>query len=595
MHILLVAAVAAGMVALPAAARAHVDQPTAVVRPSPQPPAGSPPAMPARDRSGRPPANVVGTAVISGRVVDAETGLPLRRVSVQAFPTTGSPGAGARTYVARTDDTGAYTIGELPAGVYTVMARRGGYVMQTLGQSGPSSLPRRLTVEDRAKIPNVDFRLQPGGVIAGRVIDDAGEPAEGVMLQVLQAQRVRGQVRYRPAGGRGGMSDDLGNFRLYGLAPGEYIVSAEPSNGRMMGPAAPTRDAQATDTVRTYAPGTPAPADAERVRVVAGQVTSIDIQLVASRVVTVSGRVVDSTGRALGAGMVMLRPDGAEVMAGGFGGRGMLADGTFTINSVVPGAYMLQVMAAPQRPMGGPDDFAQVESATMPLVVGSEDLTNLTVTTSPPSSVVGRLVVEGNARAIQPSALRVFARPIDPEPMMFGPPGTGGVKDDLSISISGLRGPQLLHVNGLPRGWWVKAIRVNGQDALDGFDFGSGRAWPGLEIVVNDRPSSIGGEVMGADGRPATEYVVLAFPQDYERRATLRTPGVSGLGTPDQNGGFVVESLRPGEYFVIATPSDAVDPAVLDDPDRLRELSQRASQVTLREGDLQFLRLALEH
>src|SRR5690606_20926742 len=96
---------------------------------------------------------------------------------------------------------------------------------------------------------------------------------------------------------------------------------------------------QGVDTVTTYAPGTPAPGDAQRITVVAGQVTPIDVQLIAARVVTVSGRVVDSTGKPLDMGMVSLRPADAEVMTGGVTGRSLMQDGTFTVTGVTPGAY----------------------------------------------------------------------------------------------------------------------------------------------------------------------------------------------------------------------------------------------------------------
>lgn len=571
-----------------------VGRPPGVAVPQPPPrPGAPPPGMPPSDRSGRPQQAVKGTAVISGRVLDADTGEPLRRASVQAFLTTAPTPGTNRSFVARTDETGAYTIGELPAGVYTVRAQRGGYVEQTLGQTQPNSLPRRLTIEDRTKLSGIDFRLQPGGVIAGRVTDDLGEPAEGVFMRVLRARPWRGKVRYLPAGGRMAPTDDLGHFRIYGLAPGEYVLAADPAGGRMMGPAVASPDAEGVDTVTTYAPGTPVPADAERIKVVAGQVTSMDVQLIAARVVTVSGRVLDSSGKPLDAGMVSLRPADAEVMTGGVSGRSVMQDGTFSVTGVTPGAYTLHVMASPRGVMATPDAFAQMESAELPLVVGSTDIEQLTVTTSPPSSVSGRVIVDGNASGIQASALRVFARPVDPEPMMFGPQGQGPVQEDLTLSIGGLRGQQSLFVNGLPRGWWVKSVRINGQNAIDGFDFGSGRTWTGLEIVVNDRPSSIGGQVTGTDGKPAVDYVVLAFPQDYESRVNLRLPGLSGLGTPDQHGGFVIENVRPGEYFVVAAASGEIDFTVLDDPDRLRELSQRAEPVTVREGDLQFLSLKL--
>ena len=81
----------------------------------------------------------------------------------------------------------------------------------------------------------IDFSLPRGGVIAGRITDELGEPMAGVRMTALR-------YRYLPSGERqlipfnpGGMfnivTNDLGEFRIFGLMPGAYVVSADPDDG----------------------------------------------------------------------------------------------------------------------------------------------------------------------------------------------------------------------------------------------------------------------------------------------------------------------------------------------------------------------------
>jgi hypothetical protein len=266
--------------------------------------------------------------------------------------------------------------------------------------------------------------------------------------------------------------------------------------------------------------------------------------------------------------------------------------GAFRLERVVPGAYTLTAIGSGRRPVAGADQGAAPESASVPVVVSSEGVEGLVITTAPPSTLTGRIVVEGDVTALDARALRIVARSTEPGPSA-GASGSGRVSDDLTVRMAGLRGTQRLALTGLPRGWWVKSVRVNGQDALEGLDFGTGRQWTGLEVVVNNRPAFIGGQVTTAAGQPAADYVVLAFPQDFDARANLQLPGFSAMSRPDQSGTWVVESLRPGDYFVLATSPGAVDMSVFDDPEALQALSERARRVTVREGDQQVLNLTL--
>ena len=166
-----------------------------------------------------------------------------------------------------------------------------------------------------------------------------------------------GRVRNFPIGA-GDITDDLGQYRLYGLAPGEYLVMAEPADRGMFMMSQAVIQGGGVDTIPTYAPGTANPADAQKVDVQAGVETAVDIQLVAAKVATVSGRVVTSRGEPMAGGFVRLQASGAgnETLGMGRGGQ-ILADGKFEIAAVPPGAYTLVVQ--PQM-RGGPD---QVDAA----------------------------------------------------------------------------------------------------------------------------------------------------------------------------------------------------------------------------------------
>jgi hypothetical protein len=313
----------------------------------------------------------------------------------------------------------------------------------------------------------------------------------------------------------------------------------------------------------------------------------------AGRLVTIAGRVLDSSGKSLEGGMISLVPQDTDVVMVGITGRGIQPDGSFVVPGVTPGAYTITVMASGRRPMAGPDEAAEVESASVSIVVSDEDVEGLVITTSPPSTIAGRVIVEGDEAALRGVQLRMLSRPLGDMPMTMGVRGTGSVDENFSVRMSGLRGEQVLSLTGLPRGWWVKSIRIGGQNALRGFDFGTGRKLTGLEIVVNNRPASIGGQVTRPDGQPASDYMVFVFPEDLDNYHGPRIQGTGGTALPDQDGTYVVEGLRPGRYYAIAVERGQLEMSGMDDPDALRALSQKAQAVEIAEGEQQYLSLRL--
>src|SRR5207248_8888823 len=68
------------------------------------------------------------------------------------------------------------------------------------------------------------FRLIPWGVIAGRVLDEEGEPLPWAQVSALREVYSNGKRRLSPEALV--PTNDLGEFRLFGLKPGRYFVSA---------------------------------------------------------------------------------------------------------------------------------------------------------------------------------------------------------------------------------------------------------------------------------------------------------------------------------------------------------------------------------
>ena len=162
-----------------------------------------------------------GAGRLRGRVVNAQTGLPVRDVSVLAV----TAGSRETQRGARTDGNGQFEITELPAGHYIVTASRVGYVSISYGQRRALEAPRPLALADKEVLDTIDFRLPRGGAIVGRVLDEFGEPFPDARVQATRLRFVNGQRR-AAAVGDGFQTDDLGRFRIYDLPPGDYYVSA---------------------------------------------------------------------------------------------------------------------------------------------------------------------------------------------------------------------------------------------------------------------------------------------------------------------------------------------------------------------------------
>src|SRR5262245_40069076 len=170
----------------------------------------------------------VGTGRLRGRVLAAgDTNSALRRAQVRIS----GPDIGTKT--ALTDTQGRFEFKDLPAGRFTVSVSKSGFVTMQYGQSRPFEPGRPIELTDGQLMDKADVALPRGSVLAGRVVDEFGEAVAEADVTAMRMQYQNGRRRLVPSG-RNASTNDLGQFRLYGLPPGEYYVSATLRNMSMM-------------------------------------------------------------------------------------------------------------------------------------------------------------------------------------------------------------------------------------------------------------------------------------------------------------------------------------------------------------------------
>lgn len=521
--------------------------------------------LPARDK---PPTAPTGTGVIRGRVVRADTGEPLRRVQVRVDEWSNKDlGAPAATM---TDAEGRYELAQLPAGRYHLKARRGGYVEVAYGQRRPFERGRPLELGAGAVLKDIDFALPPGGVVTGRIVDEGGEAVAHVHVSLARRRYIDGARRL--VGESGASTDDRGEFRIFGVPPGDYVIVAKFD----------TLDFGSRDRVRyvpTYYPGTPVASEAQRVTVGLGQeVPGITIALARAATATVRG-VVRSPGQAsLGlftfvSAREVSGPEAHDQIATAI----TAGDGAFVLTGLLPGTYLVEARSTSES------EFASTE-----VIVDGADVAGVPLTLSKGATARGRIHFDTGSppQGLRPSQVFVMPALVDQEIDMGrgGPPVT---RDDWSFELQGLRGRGYIRAGTLSD-WQMKRVRREGVDVTDTpLDFASDI--DGLEIELTERLTTISGGVSDDGGSVALDATVIVFADD---------PGKWGprsrfieSARPDQKGRFTIRGLPPGRYVAIAV--GYLEPGQERDPDLLDVWHKGGTPFTLSEGETYTLDLKL--
>ena len=512
------------------------------------------------------------SGAIRGRVFGTN-GRPLIRAQVQLTQAESGRSLG----FASTDEEGRYEFIRLAAGDYRLSAGKVGYLVMEYGQRRAFERGTPLTIANAAVLEKIDLTLPQSGVIAGRLVDENGDPIEGAMVQLFQVRFTDGRRQLVPVNGVAvRTSNDLGRYRLFGIPPGEYIVCAATNL---------TVSRNVTDGAPgyapAYAPGTPNAAEARTITVdLSQEVGDVDITFVPMATATISGDAMNAAG-------APLQPNGMFVLSASHRSgalatapmRGTLnGEGEFQIKNVPPGEYVLQVSG--QRPV----EEAEAEFAAEYITVAGRDVTGLHLRTSTGSTITGRITFEGSGDRPRPGDVSVTTAPIDFDRAPIGGPfGRSQTTRDWTFELRGLSGTRFIRLVREPPGWTLKAIRVNGIDVTDSpLTFGSrAEALDDVEVVLTRQVSTLSGRLTDSRGQPAGGYVV-AFSSDRSRW------GVSSrfvrLARSSGDGAFSMRGLPAGDYYVLAVDRLLEGIGEWQDPELLESLAPSALRTTIPEG-----------
>lgn len=516
---------------------------------------------------------------IQGRVTTA-AGEPLSCAVVHVVtPELGVP----QVY---TDAQGRYRIEGLPAARLILQARKLGYIMLEHGQSRPSDAPVPIVLRAGERRQEVDFVLPRQAVLSGAVIDEHGEPVEGVMVLASRLRRVDGrsvvQMTSLPRA-----SDDRGQYRLTGLEPGAYLVSAQ-----MRGAVSP---AGGGESPRGYAsifyPGTSDVSAAQQVTVDIGQdAHGIDLAFVRTPTATITGVALDTNGRPFNGSVQVTVSGRSGAVSFDTWSVPIAADGSFRVRDVPPGDYAVKVIGeVKDQPRFGMQYVTVVDADPAPV--------GLVVTAG--ATVHGRYFVEGAPANLAGSSISVVPADVDRSPgrLPLGLATTYELRDDGTFRVRSVTGPGRLQVPETPAcdSCYLKSARVNGVDAVDTpVDFGlDEKEYHDVEVVISSAGAAIEGRI--TDGRTPVEraHPVLVFPVQPDLWYWSSRHVKVARSAP--GGSFRVTGLPPGDYFVTAV--DRLDPATPGpfgmDADILERLAASAQRVTVAERERQTVTLPL--
>jgi len=470
-----------------------------------------------------------------------------------------------------TDASGRYEIGELPAGRYSITTTKTNYVPAVHGQLRPLGPGKPIDVANGTVIDHVDFALQRAGAIAGKIADEFGDPAAVVQVAPMRSMVFNGERQLRMIGSSS--TNDLGEYRIYGLVPGQYYVSATLRNDCCAESTEPMAYAP------TFFPGTGSSADAQKITVVAGQtVSGINITLRPVVAARVSGTAFDAQGRPLAGAFVDLMPR-ARFVPGGSGGASTRPDGTFIISGVTPGEYTLRASM-----QGAQDEYAAAD-----VTVAGGDVSGVQLVATKSTLIRGRIVFEPG-KAKPPAAAMVRVTLVRPVPVV-GVRGDTAANEDGTFELKAASGHAHIRAAVFGTGEWrLNHVLINGVDVIDsGFDVPAGGAVDNVVVAMTSRHSEVSGSVVDAAGDRIRDCVVIVFAQNSQRW-TGPTRYVAAT-RPDQESVFHAR-IPAGDYYAAAFEHSEPQPPPTD-ADVLSQLRDRAIAFSIADGETKKLELKL--
>jgi hypothetical protein len=525
---------------------------------------GAPPSIPST-------ASAPNTGSLGGTIVDEPGSHPVKKVLVQIVAEDQKQSA---NYSATTDADGHFHVENVIPGRYHVFFEKTG--LAEVNSRGHRADVNVMTIVAGKPLEDLVFHMLPTAVITGRVTDEDGDPMSSV--RVIVQRRVPGKSKRGMAGMAA--TNDLGEYRVAGLFPGQYWAVAVPppdfrdySRPSTQTATVPTSDAPPeTRYVTTYYPGTTDSAQASPIALRAGDETPVNVMLVPTRTYRIRGVVT---------GIVAGETHSVELSTKtgeGVQGAEVGSDGAFEIHGASPGSYVLKAYSTSE---------SSVLTAREEITVAAADVDGVKLVPIPAFTLSGHLRADAQS-SLDLSQFSVNLRVAEPSD------DGGGFKSDESFGENAQvdrqgnfswknvnPGNYILRLYGGDghNDFFLKSARVGASTADSTFSLSGPAA---LDLVVGTKGASIEGIVTDRDQQgndaPVSNVEVVAVPEEKYRNIPER----SGEGATDQFGRFTIHGLAPGSYTLFAWQDVGYD--VYRDPDFLKSQEANGTSVRVEEG-----------
>jgi Carboxypeptidase regulatory-like domain len=425
-------------------------------------------------------------------------------------------------------------------------------------------LPFKLDVGQHAE--DLIFKLMPTGIISGRVRDENGEPMPLAVVSAVQTHYSDGKRALVPA--MVVVTNDLGEFRLFNLTSGNYLLCVSP------GMAIGSVRMASRNLVTVYYPGTTDPSQATPAEVQAGvEIHGIDMGMQSSKTFHVRGQIVGVSGdkKEFGAAVILHKADN-EVSPERSNEVGK--DGKFDIEGVMPGSY--RVIAILPTEGGSPIFIHKTIEVT------GADVDGVTLASE------GTIVIEGHLKwddETESTKVQLQVRLI-PVEEFFSMPGHSEINKDGSLEIKDVM-PDLysLDITEPAPDAYLKGARYGSADAMGTFRVSG--AGGSLELLIGARGARVGGVVMNSDPVVVLGAWVALVPEEAKQKQKRLYQAVR----TDANGKYEFRGVAPGSYTLFSW--DQVAGHEWEDPEFMKAFEGKGAAISLEEKENKSMDLTL--
>jgi len=454
----------------------------------------------------------------------------------------------------RTDAAGHFIFRDLEAGTYQLRASAEGYAQQDYNQrpGGQSGMMLSVNLTDGQAVKDAVFRLTPGGTLSGRITGSSGEPLVNIEVLLLRSTYdPDGRKTFQQAATV--QTNDRGEYRMFWVTPGRYLLSAASSNRPI--PGAPFNPGNFSNRYpRTFYPNVTDISSAVPIEVQpAVELSGIDFRLTEQPTFRVRGRVIDSNSASTmprNVSISIMPRDSVVNTGSSFSGNAYNAsEGTFELRDVPSGSYLIRAQLPMSRPEPGqPPPTPSI--ATAAVDVAGADVDGVVLTFVPPTSIPGRVRIEGE---LLPQNFRAT---ISLRPAVLGTAFGGFVRPaqtnaDGAFSLDGVAPGEYRVTANANFGssqikLYVKEIRFGSADALTHPLTVTGSVSDTMEVVFGKDGSKVGGTVR-ADSQQLLPNVEVVLVPDQRDRHDLYYMTIT-----NPTGQFAFPSVPPGSYKAFA-------------------------------------------